>query len=190
MQRGEAVVDSQPVGSQEGDEVLSSMLASPGASAAPLQPVPFTPALSARSEVGQVRSVSQPGSMSWPHGFSRRASEEVTVDASEQAGDVRSRILSSASMQSAMNRARSIDSDRGVDIKRSASQKLDKPEGDASAGVEVEGPPGDSQALEANPAFEAMTMTWEHLCNLAENVAVHPPCCKSKPRPGWIGVLL
>jgi hypothetical protein len=112
--------------------------------------------------------------MSWPHGFSRRASEEVTVDASEQAGDVRSRILSSASMQSAVNRARSIDSDRGADIKRSASQELDKPEGDASAGVEVEGPPGDSQALEANPAFEAMTMTWEHLCNLAENVAVHP----------------
>ena len=123
--------------------------------------------------MGQVRSVSQPGSMSWPHGFSRRASEEVTVDASEQAGDVRSRILSSA-MQSAMNRARSIDSDCGVDIKRSASQELDKPEGGASTGVEVEGPLRNTQALEANPAFEAMTMTWEHLCNLAENVASHP----------------
>ena len=39
-------MDSQPVGSQEGDEALRSVLASPGASAAPLQLVSFTPALS------------------------------------------------------------------------------------------------------------------------------------------------
>ena len=57
-------------------------------------------------------------------------------------------------------------------IKRSASQELLPPSrADLAAGS---GAVYDAMALESKSAFEALTMTWEHLCNIAESGAVHP----------------
>ena len=69
-----------------------------------------------------------------------------------------------------MSRAREFDAERG--IKRSASQELIQPSRSGmAAGSDA---PHDAMALESKPAFEALTMTWEHLCNVAESEAVHP----------------
>ena len=84
-----------------------------------------------------------------------------------------SQLASRPGFQSTLSRAREVDqqSDRG--IKRSADQELPRPTvpgdlSDAGSG------PADAQALERQPAFEALTMTWEQLCNVSESTTVHP----------------
>lgn len=67
-------------------------------------------------------------------------------------------------LQQSLARARSLDlEDRGV--KRPAEEQL----------VPEERPgPETSSALESQPAFEALTMSWEQLCNVAESDHSHP----------------
>lgn len=67
-------------------------------------------------------------------------------------------------LQQSLSRARSLDlEDRG--IKRPAEEQLVPEERLA---------PMDSSAIESQPAFEALTMSWEQLCNVAESDHSHP----------------
>lgn len=67
-------------------------------------------------------------------------------------------------LQQSLSRARSLDlEDRG--IKRPAEEQLVPEERPA---------PMDSSAIESQPAFEALTMSWEQLCNVAESDHSHP----------------
>jgi len=59
-----------------------------------------------------------------------------------------------------MARARSLDTERGV--KRAASEELARPSRAGEVARDDAGPP-DSGPVEAKPAFEAFTMTWEQL---------------------------
>ena len=84
-----------------------------------------------------------------------------------------SQLVSRPGFQSTLSRAREVDqqSDRG--IKTSADQELPRPTvpgdlSDAGSG------PVDAQGLEQRAAFEALTMTWEQLCNISESTTVHP----------------
>ena len=96
--------------------------------------------------------------------------EQVPGAGPVQAPAATPRLMSSSSLQASMSRAREFDAERG--IKRSASQELIQPSRSGiAAGSDA---PHDAMALESKPAFEALTMTWEHLCNVAESEAVHP----------------
>lgn len=71
------------------------------------------------------------------------------------------------SFQRTLDRARSVDDDqRGQ--KRPAEGEIDRQDPFSGHGGVPEGPT-DSAPLEAQPAFDALTMTWEQLCNVAES---------------------
>ena len=87
------------------------------------------------------------------------------------------RLMSSSSWRSTLDRARSLDVGVEKGRKRAASEELSRPpreEALREEGIATSDAPADAQQLEERPAFEALTMTWEQLCNVAEASRVHP----------------
>ena len=83
-----------------------------------------------------------------------------------------SQMMNRPGFQSTLARARSFDADGEADDrgqKRPAEQGVE-----SLAQDDRETPFTHPASLDSAPAFEAMTMTWEQLCNVTENQSAHP----------------
>lgn len=135
-------------------------------------PVPGVPAVVNQPAIGLTPSeivaaiqppVSQPSSM-----LGSQAGSGMDTPLPRQLSSVPMSRRSSGvqSFQRTLDRARSVDDDqRGQ--KRPAEGEIDRQDPFSGHGGVPEGPT-DSAPLEAQPAFDALTMTWEQLCNVAE----------------------
>lgn len=80
-------------------------------------------------------------------------------------------LLERPDMTSTLGRAREYDETAGRGVKRVAEDQLTPvPPGDVTEDTPYPDPP----PLEEKEAFEALTMTWEQLCNIAEHESNHP----------------
>ena len=140
----------------------------------PAEPAPFTPAWAppALTNSETVAALQTPGSEQMV-GSRRQSLVLADVESQTSQRDVsgqqpergRSRLSSTASLQSSMARARSLDIECGV--KRAASRELARPSDTSAAPFTSvasldEGGPSDFGPMEAKPAFEALTLTHIH----------------------------
>ena len=129
-------------------------------------PVPMTPVLNPAELFAALRpegsgpllSTSRPMSLRMQDVESHGGPAASVAMGAPESEPPRSSFPSSPAMQESVSRARSLD-ERGV--KRPAAEQLVPQQGDKSG-------------VESKPAFQALTMTWEQLCNVTENVDVHP----------------
>lgn len=79
-------------------------------------------------------------------------------------------------LQRTLMRARSLDGEDGRGLKRIAENQLTPEDQEEIPGPQtsVTVAPIDSSALESQPAFEALSMTWEQLCNVQGSAGSHP----------------
>ncbi len=130
--------------------------------------VSAAPSLPSTSRVATKESVGQPGTMTaGPSGASPGSPVPMVVRKASQ--------LETPVMSRTLTRARSLDNQLGRGQKRLAEAQLTPGISDETPApnVSVTAPTGIS-SLESQPAFEALTMTWEQLCNLNGSKFSHP----------------